>query len=89
MELSAEQLQQIRQARREYNRQWRAANKERIREYNKQWRRAHPDRLKEYNQRYWLKTIEQSDMIKKGYPGQKSDISEHDKKALIVRQRWN
>lgn len=70
MELSAEQLQQIRQARREYNRQWRAANKERIREYNKQWRRAHPDRLKEYNQRYWLKTIEQSDMIKK--PGRQT-----------------
>ena len=40
---------------REYMRDYRAKNRERIRETNKAWREAHPDKMREYKERYWEK----------------------------------
>ena len=40
-------------ARREYQRQWRKNNKAAIREYQRNWRNANPDRVKQYQEAYW------------------------------------
>lgn len=41
------------EARRAYQRQWRAKNKGRVREYHRKWRIDNKERLKEYQRRYW------------------------------------
>ena len=43
------------QKRREYARQYRERNREKINAQNKEWRALHPDRVKEYGRRYWEK----------------------------------
>ena len=40
-------------ARREYQRQWRKDNRTAIREYQRNWRNANPDRVKQYQDAYW------------------------------------
>ena len=45
MPLSSEQKRKIAEAKREYHREWRAKNKERI---------------QDYNARYWLRKVEES-----------------------------
>lgn len=40
-------------ARREYMREYRKQNRERIREYSKRWNAEHPNAQKEYQHRYW------------------------------------
>ena len=40
-------------ARREYQRQWRKNNNAAIREYQRNWRNANPDRVKQYQNAYW------------------------------------
>lgn len=61
------------EARKEYNRQWREKNRDRLNEnarkwreenrerrnaYMKEWRKNHPDRLREYARRYWERKAE-------------------------------
>ena len=40
-------------ARREYLREYRSRNRERLREYKRNWNRAHPDAVKRYQREYW------------------------------------
>ena len=47
------------QLRREYNRQYREANKERINKKQNEWRRKNKDKVKQYNYNYWTKKAEQ------------------------------
>ena len=46
-------------ARRNYSRQWREKNRDRIRAYSAAWREKNRDRLKEYNNAYWERKAEQ------------------------------
>lgn len=43
------------EARRAYQREYRAKNKQKLDEYAKQWRKDHPDKLKEYEAKHWMK----------------------------------
>lgn len=43
------------QLRRDYNRNYREANKERISQKQKEWREANKDKLKAYTSNYWNK----------------------------------
>lgn len=45
-------------ARREYARQYRAANRERVREAQKRWRRKNPEKVAAIQARYWEKRAE-------------------------------
>lgn len=51
--------EQARQAKaayqREYMREYRAKNKERINKNARAWRKAHPEKTREYEKRYWEK----------------------------------
>lgn len=49
-----------RQARREYQRQWRKNNRAAIREYQRNWRNANPDRVKQYQEDYWVRKAQQT-----------------------------
>ena len=40
-------------AKREYNRKYRAANREKLAAYQKKWSRENPEKVKEYSRRYW------------------------------------
>ena len=40
-------------AKREYDRKYRAANKEKFAEYQRKWRQANPEKVKEANRKYW------------------------------------
>ena len=63
--LTDEQLEELaREKQREYLREWRKKNPDKVKEYNKkqreymreymrEWRKKNPDKVKEYNQRYW------------------------------------
>lgn len=51
------------QLRREYNRQYREANKERINKKQNEWRRKNKDKVKQYNHNYWTKKAEQMQSI--------------------------
>lgn len=54
MKLSKEALQ----TRREYMREYREANKERLQEYNAEWRKNNPDKIKAAQERYWERQVE-------------------------------
>lgn len=41
--------------RREYARQWRQKNRDKVKAYNEKWRKAHPEKAREYQRRYWEK----------------------------------
>lgn len=43
----------IKEAQREYYRNYYKCNKERIRQRQNEWRRANKDKVAEYNQRHW------------------------------------
>lgn len=43
------------QARREYQREYKRRNAERINAYNRAWRKANPDKTRKYNANYWSK----------------------------------
>lgn len=43
------------EAKRIYNRQYRAKNAERLRQYHKEWSRNNPDKVKAAQIRYWQK----------------------------------
>lgn len=42
-------------ARKEYARQYRAKNRDRLNEYKRKWRKANPEKVNEYTERYWNK----------------------------------
>lgn len=39
--------------RREYARQWRQKNRDKVKAYNEAWRKKHPEKAREYQARYW------------------------------------
>ena len=43
------------QARREYQRQWREKNRKRIRQYNREWTKNNPDKVKASQARFFEK----------------------------------
>ena len=47
-------------ARREYQREYKRRNAERINAYNRAWRKANPEKARQYNQNYWTKKAEQT-----------------------------
>lgn len=49
------QVTQVQEAKREYARKYRAANRQKLADYQKEWRKKHPDKSKEYQRRYWEK----------------------------------
>lgn len=49
-----------RNAQREYQRAYRAENREKIRDAAREWRRKNPDKCKMYRVRYWEKRAENS-----------------------------
>lgn len=40
---------------REYARQYRAKNREKLNEYSRNWRKENPDKVKGYHEAYWEK----------------------------------
>ena len=40
------------EARREYNLEWKRANKEKVKQYRLEWKAKNPDRVKSYKDRY-------------------------------------
>ena len=46
---------QAQEARRDYKRQYRARNREKINRQQREWRANNPERVKEYQKRYWEK----------------------------------
>ena len=46
---------QAQEARRDYKRQYRARNREKINTQQREWRVNNPERVKEYQKRYWEK----------------------------------
>lgn len=47
------------QIRRDYNNQYREANKEQIKKRQNEWRQKNKDRVKQYNKNYWIKKAQQ------------------------------
>lgn len=41
------------EARKQYQREYRKKNRDKINAYRRDWNQKNPDRLKEYNRRYW------------------------------------
>ena len=46
---------EAKKARLEYERQYRAKNREKLNQYRRDWNRRNPERLKTYKERYWDK----------------------------------
>ena len=53
--LTEEELQMIREKKREYNRKYYRKNKKEINAHQRQWRKENPERVKEINERHWRK----------------------------------
>lgn len=47
--------EQIKQLKRDYYKQYRADNKDKINAYQRQYRADNKDKVKQYNKKYWLK----------------------------------
>ena len=46
---------EAKQARAEYQREYKRKNAEKINAYNRAWRKANPEKTRQYNQNYWQK----------------------------------
>lgn len=46
---------QAQEAKREYARRYRAANRQKLAIYQREWRKKNTDKAKEYQRRYWEK----------------------------------
>lgn len=55
MELTEAEVKQAQQAKREYQRAYAKAHRERLNEYQRKWNKANPDKVRANRQRYWLK----------------------------------
>ena len=55
---------QAQEARRDYKRQYRLNNREKINRQQRTWRANNPDRVKQYQKKYWEKTAEKSKNIR-------------------------
>lgn len=49
---------QAQEAQREYKRQYRDRNREKINRQQREWRAGHPEKVKQYQKRYWEKVAE-------------------------------
>jgi hypothetical protein len=47
--------EQVKQIQRDYYKQYRDNNKDKINEYQREYRAKNKDRVKQYNKTYWLK----------------------------------
>lgn len=45
----------VKKIQREYNRKYRAENKDKLNEYQREYRAKNKDKVKQYNKNYWLK----------------------------------
>ena len=50
--------EKIKELKRQYQREWKAKNRDKCNEYHRRWRRKNPDKIREYNLRYWQKKAE-------------------------------
>ena len=48
-------LEQVKEIKRNYYKKYRDANKDKINDYQMQYRANNKDKVKQYNQTYWLK----------------------------------
>lgn len=60
MELS----EQAKKARREYMKEYRKKNKERLDAMNREWKKNNPDKVRENNIRYWERKAKQLEEVK-------------------------
>jgi len=44
--------------RKEYFKNYRAENKDKLNEYQREWRAEHPEKVQEYQKRYWMKKLQ-------------------------------
>ncbi|MET3684480.1 hypothetical protein ABID56_002617 [Alkalibacillus flavidus] len=51
--------EEAKRAQREYMKQYRKRNREKVNELNRKWRQENPDKVREYNQRYWERKAKQ------------------------------
>lgn len=54
--------EEAKQAQREYVKQWRKRNRERVNAYQRDWNRRNPEKRKQYNAAYWERVIERSEV---------------------------
>ena len=47
--------EELKEAQRNYNREYYQKNRDKIRERQQQWRNANPNKVKEYNRNTWIK----------------------------------
>lgn len=48
-------LEQVKEIKRDYYKKYRDANKDKLNEYQRQYRANNKDKVKQYNKTYWLK----------------------------------
>lgn len=48
------------EAQREYMREYRERNREKLREYQKDWQRKNPDKTRRYREKYWERRAAQN-----------------------------
>lgn len=48
-------LEQVKEVKRDYYKKYRDANKDKLNEYQRQYRANNKDKVKQYNKTYWLK----------------------------------
>ncbi|WP_415536030.1 hypothetical protein [Dehalobacter sp. 4CP] len=46
--------------RKDYFKNYREENKEKLNKYQREWRSEHPEKVKEYQERYWLNKLQLS-----------------------------
>lgn len=49
-------------AKREYWKEYRDKNRDKINSYHREWRDKNKDKVKEYNKNYWLKRVNNQDL---------------------------
>lgn len=58
---------QAQEARRDYKRQYRLKNREKINRQQREWRAGNPDRVKQYQRKYWEKVAAKAVNIRASY----------------------
>lgn len=51
---------EAKEARKQYRREWREKNKDKVNEYLRQWKKANPDKAEAAQARYWEKVAEKA-----------------------------